>query len=39
MFAALFLITAAGILLFLAMAGLSAWTLGSWHDSERREER
>ena len=39
MFAALFLITAAGVLLFLAMAGLSAWALGGWHDSERRRER
>ncbi len=39
MFAALFLITAAGIVLFLAMAGLSAWVLGDWHDSERKAER
>lgn len=38
MFAALFLITAAGIVLFLAMAGLSRWALGSWHDSERKQE-
>lgn len=38
MFAALLLITLAGVLLFLAMAGLSAWALGGWHDSERRVE-
>ena len=38
MFAALFLITVAGVALFLAMAGLSAWALGGWHDSERRVE-
>jgi NitT/TauT family transport system permease protein len=35
MFAALSLITLAGILLFLAMAGLSKFVLGEWHDSER----
>ena len=33
MFAALFLITVAGICLFLAMVGLSKLALGSWHDS------
>jgi len=33
MFAALFLITAAGIALFLVMVGLSKLALGSWHDS------
>ncbi|MDR4306002.1 ABC transporter permease [Chelatococcus sambhunathii] len=38
MFAALFLITIAGVVLFVAMAGLSAWALGGWHDSERRIE-
>ena len=39
MFAALFLITAAGVALFLAMAALTTLALGSWHDSERRLER
>lgn len=34
MFAALFLITAAGIALFVAMAGLSRLVLGQWHESE-----
>jgi NitT/TauT family transport system permease protein len=34
MFAALFLITITGIVLFLAMIGLSKLALGSWHDSE-----
>ena len=38
MFAALFLITAAGVALFLAMAGLTTLALGAWHDSERRAE-
>lgn len=33
MFAALFLITVAGITLFLIMVGLSRLALGSWHDS------
>jgi NitT/TauT family transport system permease protein len=33
MFAALFLITVAGIALFLAMVGLSKLALGTWHDS------
>ncbi|HTP90739.1 MAG TPA: ABC transporter permease [Xanthobacteraceae bacterium] len=33
MFAALFLITLAGIALFLVMVGLSNLALGSWHDS------
>jgi NitT/TauT family transport system permease protein len=33
MFAALFLITVAGITLFMAMVGLSKLALGSWHDS------
>lgn len=34
MFAALFLITATGIILFVAMAGLSRLALGGWHESE-----
>jgi NitT/TauT family transport system permease protein len=34
MFAALFLITVAGIVLFVAMAGLSRLVLGEWHESE-----
>ena len=34
MFAALGLITVAGVLLFAAMAGLSRWALKGWHDSE-----
>ena len=38
MFAALFLITAAGVALFLVMAGLTRLALGDWHDSERRPE-
>jgi NitT/TauT family transport system permease protein len=33
MFAALFLITLAGIALFMVMVGLSKLALGSWHDS------
>ena len=39
MFAALFLITAAGVALFLLMAGLTRLALGDWHESERRPER
>lgn len=39
MFAALFLITAAGVVLFLAMAGLTRLALGGWHDSERPADR
>jgi NitT/TauT family transport system permease protein len=35
MFAALVLITVAGVLLFLAMSGLSKLALGDWHESER----
>ena len=35
MFAALGLITVAGVLLFLAMAGVSRAVLGEWHDTER----
>jgi NitT/TauT family transport system permease protein len=34
MFAALFLITVAGVVLFMAMAGLSRLALGQWHESE-----
>ena len=34
MFAALFLITVAGIVLFVAMVGLSRLALGDWHESE-----
>lgn len=34
MFAALGLITVAGVVLFAAMAGLSRWALKGWHDSE-----
>ena len=38
MFAALLLITVIGVLLFAAMAGLSNWALGSWHDSETQAD-
>lgn len=38
MFAALFLITITGILLFLVMVGLSKLALGRWHDSEIEQE-
>jgi NitT/TauT family transport system permease protein len=34
MFAALFLITVAGVALFVVMAGLSRLALGQWHESE-----
>jgi NitT/TauT family transport system permease protein len=34
MFAALFLITVAGVGLFVIMVGLSRLTLGQWHESE-----
>jgi len=34
LFAALFLITVTGILLFVMMAMLSKWALGGWHESE-----
>jgi NitT/TauT family transport system permease protein len=34
LFAALFLITLTGIVLFTAMAMLSKWALGGWHESE-----
>jgi len=34
LFAALLLITATGIVLFMAMAWLSKWALGGWHESE-----
>ena len=35
MFAALLLITVTGVLLFAAMAALSQWALGGWHESEQ----
>jgi NitT/TauT family transport system permease protein len=38
MFAALFLITLTGIVLFLAVSGLTNWVLGAWHDSAARQE-
>ena len=38
MFAALLLITLTGVLLFAAMALLSQWALGSWHDSEHTHD-
>jgi len=38
MFAALLLITVTGVLLFAAMAWLSQWALGSWHESEARHD-
>jgi NitT/TauT family transport system permease protein len=38
MFAALFLIAVAGVLLFALMAGLSRWVLGGWHESEQGSE-
>jgi NitT/TauT family transport system permease protein len=38
MFAALFLITIAGIVLFVAMVGLTRLALGNWHESEIRGE-
>jgi NitT/TauT family transport system permease protein len=38
MYAALFLITVTGIVLFLAMVGLSKLALGDWHDSEVEPE-
>jgi NitT/TauT family transport system permease protein len=38
MYAALFLITVTGILLFLVMVGLSKLALGDWHDSEVEPE-
>jgi len=38
LFAALFLITVAGVLLFLAMAWLSRLALGHWHESELAAE-
>ena len=34
MFASLLLITLAGVGLFAAMAALSTWALGGWHESE-----
>ncbi len=38
MFAALVLITLAGVLLFALMAGLSTWALGGWHESEAHRD-
>ncbi len=38
MFAALFLITVTGVLLFLVMVGFSKLALGQWHDSEVEHE-
>lgn len=38
MFAALLLITVTGVLLFAAMAVLSKWALGSWHESESHHD-
>jgi NitT/TauT family transport system permease protein len=38
MFAALILITLTGVLLFAAMAVLSKWALGSWHESEAHHD-
>jgi NitT/TauT family transport system permease protein len=38
MFAALLLITLTGVLLFAAMAALSSWALGSWHESEAHHD-
>ncbi len=38
MFAALFLITVTGILLFLVMVSLSKLALGRWHESETEQE-
>jgi NitT/TauT family transport system permease protein len=38
MFAALFLITLTGVLLFVLMTAISFWVLGSWHESAMRRE-
>jgi NitT/TauT family transport system permease protein len=38
MFAALLLITLAGVALFAAMSVLSRWALGGWHESEAQHE-
>ena len=38
LFAALMLITVAGVALFLLMVLLSKWALGQWHDSELKAE-
>ena len=38
MFAALALITMAGVLLFVLMSALSRWALGGWHESETSHE-
>lgn len=39
LFAALFLITLTGVLLFVSMVGLSRLALGNWHESELLPER
>jgi NitT/TauT family transport system permease protein len=38
MFAALFLITLTGVLLFVLMTTISNWALGSWHESAMKRE-
>ena len=38
LFAALMLITVAGVALFLLMVLLSKWALGQWHESELKAE-
>jgi NitT/TauT family transport system permease protein len=38
MFAALFLITMSGVVLFAAMVALSQAVLSNWHESETRAE-
>jgi len=38
MFAALALIALAGVALFAAMAGLTRWALGAWHESEQQHD-
>jgi NitT/TauT family transport system permease protein len=39
LFAALFLITLTGVLLFLVVTALARWTLGHWHESELPADR
>lgn len=39
MFAALFLVSLLGIVIFLVFAGLSRMVLGHWHESEMKKER
>jgi NitT/TauT family transport system permease protein len=38
MFAALFLISATGVALFLVVSAMTNWMLGAWHDSVGRRE-